>query len=273
MNDSEARWAALVAQGEQLDLLEGALLVAGTGRAVDEPRTRAAFEALLQAARARLSGVTGEAERLEALLAFFYAEQGFHGDAEDYHHPRNSHLDQVLARRAGIPITLALLLVELGRRLGVPLAGVGFPGHFLVRCEGQPPLLLDPFAGGRRWSEQECRERFRRITGGKVRFHPRYLEPAPRIEVLARMLRNLKGAHLRRGEHEPALAAISRLLLVDPAAHEELRDRGQLHMQRGAWREASADLREYLRRQPQAPDRPEVQAWLDSCQTGLWSMN
>lgn len=270
---ARARLAALVARGEELDLLEGALLIASTGRTLDLARARADFEALAEEARARLAGVTGEVERLEALLAFVYGERGFRGDAEGYDHPRNSHLDQVLARRAGIPITLAVLLIELGRRLGVPLAGVGFPGHFLVRFQGRPMRLLDPFHGGRALSEQECRERFRQVTGGKVRFHPRYLEPAPRLEVLARMLRNLKGAHLRRGERAQAREAITRLLLVDPGAHEELRDRGRLHMEQGAWVEARADLGEYLRRVPQAPDRAAVQGWLDACQAQLWSLN
>lgn len=272
--EARARLRELAAQGEELDLFEGALLVATTGRPdLDLAAVRAQLQALVSRARERLREFEGGPERLDALLRFVYQEQGFVGDEADYHHPRNSHVDQVLSRRAGIPISLAVVLVELGRRLGVPLAGVGFPGHFLVRFLADPPTLLDPFAGGRRLTEQDCRELFRRVTGGGVRFDPRCLLPAPRREVLARMLRNLKGAHLRRGELDQALEATTRLLLVDPEAHEELRDRGRLRLRQGDLSQGREDLLEYLRRAPQAPDRTEVQGELERAQARLWSLN
>lgn len=259
---------------DELDLLEGALLVATTVRPeLDLERARAAFEALALAARERLRGVAGEEERLAALLRFVYEERGFHGDEEDYDHPRNSDLPAVLERGAGLPITLAIVLCELGRRVGVPLRGVGFPGRFLVRFEGAPGVFIDPFQGGRRLSEQDCRELFRQVTGGKLRFHPRWLEPAPGREVLARMLRNLKGAFLRRDQLERALEAITRLLLVEPDAVEELRDRGRLRLRRRDWSGARTDLVEYLRRAPGAADRAEVEAELARAQLEVWSLN
>lgn len=259
---------------DELDLLEGALLVATTVRPeLDLAGGRAAFEALAAAARERLRGIAGEEERLQALLAFVYEERGFHGDEEEYDHPRNSDLAQVLERRAGLPITLAVLLCELGRRVGVPLRGVGFPGHFLVRFLGQPGVFLDPFERGRRLSEQDCRELFRKVTGGQVRFHPRWLEPASGREVLARMLRNLKGAFLRRDQLDHALEAITRLLLVDPGAVEELRDRGRLHLRRRDWARARADLGEYLERVPEAADKEQIEAELVRAQLETWSLN
>ena len=124
--------------------------------------------------------------------------EGFRGNDADYYDPRNSYLDHVLDRRVGIPITLAVVLMEVARRVGITLEGVSMPGHFLVRLPGEPPVLLDPFEGGRLLSEGECERRFRSVQGPAAPFDPGYLEPVGTIAILARMLNNLRSIHLQR---------------------------------------------------------------------------
>lgn len=154
----------------------------------------------IDAQRARLdelAAACGEPVLAEVTNVLFGVE-GFRGNDVDYYDPRNSYLDQVLERRVGIPITLSVVLMEVARRVGIGLDGVSMPGHFLVRLTGEPPILLDPFEGGRLLGEAECVARFHAVQGPAAPFDPGYLEPVGTIAILARMLNNLRTVHLQR---------------------------------------------------------------------------
>ncbi len=249
----------------EIDLAEGALLVAAALQpGLDLDAERARLEVLGAEAAARLDGVAGgegrcgDGERLRRLTAFLYGEQGFDGDRESYEHPDNSLLNRVLDRRRGIPLSLALVLIETGRRAGVPLVGVGFPGHFLVRHACHCDIVLDPFAAGRPLTRAECEALLARVTGGGAEFHPRLLAPAPRLEVLLRLLNNLQAAYLKRGDAAPALTTLDLALRLIPGDPVRLRARGMLRLRSCDFAGAADDLGRYLEACPEAPDRGAV---------------
>jgi regulator of sirC expression with transglutaminase-like and TPR domain len=134
------------------------------------------------------------------LLSALFDRARFAGNAADYYDPRNSYLDQVLARGVGIPITLSVLAMEVGRRVGVPLAGVGMPGHFLVRDQVDPDVFVDPFHGGRRLGAHDCRDVFQRSMGRQAPWYDGYLEPVSRAAIIERMLANLRLGFQRKGD-------------------------------------------------------------------------
>lgn len=191
--DASDRFAELVGGPESILAMcldEAALLIAAHARADDDALDVAAYLRRLDEIAASCKEPTGE-----ALLHQLFEVEGFTGDAERYYDPRNSYLDEVIERRLGIPITLSLVVVEVGRRLEVPVVPIGMPGHFLVRVDG---ALVDPFEGGRRLSLDECSERFRAIYGPDAPFDPALLEPAAPHDIVARMLANLRQVHLSR---------------------------------------------------------------------------
>jgi regulator of sirC expression with transglutaminase-like and TPR domain len=128
---------------------------------------------------------------VDALVQHLFVREGFAGDRTDYHDPRNSYLDHVLRRRVGMPITLAAVLVETGRRLGIDLVGVGMPGHFLVREGNDPDGFIDPYHLGSRITAAACEARFRSLHGPNAHFHPGYLDPVPSRAIVHRVLNNL----------------------------------------------------------------------------------
>ena len=140
------------------------------------------------------------APTLDALRRYLFAELGFAGNRRDYYDPDNSLLDQVVRRRVGIPITLSLLMLEVGRRLGVPLAGVAMPGHFLVRDKVDPEVFVDPFARGAVLDRRGCQARFAAIHGSDAVFDPDFLEPVPRRAIVSRMLANLEAVATARAD-------------------------------------------------------------------------
>jgi regulator of sirC expression with transglutaminase-like and TPR domain len=221
--------------------------------------------------RARLARVDGAEERVVGLNEFLFAELGYRGNAEDYYDPRNSYLNEVIDRRTGIPITLSVLYMELGRRIGLPLQGVSFPGHFLVRLRLRGGMLvLDPFTGGVPQSERDLRERLQRVIPAGVADRvpvaelplDQFLEPATNRQILARMLRNLKGIYREADRPESMLDVLNRMLLVAPDASAELRDRGMVYQRLECYRAALQDLKDYAEREPDAPDQDEVRVKL-----------
>lgn len=180
--------------------------------------------------------------------------EGIRGNDEDYYDPRNSYLDEVLDRRLGIPITMSVVFLEVGRRLGLSLAGVSMPGHFLVRLLGEPPILLDPFVGGGLLSESECEARFRAVQGPAVPFDPAFLEPVATVDIVARMLNNLRSVHLER-QDSVALDWVLQLRgLLPGASLDERSERAGVLVAQARFDEA-ADLLEQL-----AEDAPDAKA-------------
>lgn len=242
---------------EEIDLTEAALwIAAAVDPEVDPEAQLARFDEL--AAGVEPPAGAGEGQRVARLVSRLYDELGFAGDCDSYYHPDNSLLHRVLDRRRGIPLTLAMVLIEVGRRVGVPLLGVGFPGHFLVRHATQPELVLDPFDGGRPLTRHECVELLARIAGDTVPFRSCLLMPTPKRGILVRLLDNLHGAHLRRDEAPEALAALDLSLLLAPEDGPRIRARGMLRLRLCDFGGAAEDLERYLELVPEAPDAGSV---------------
>jgi len=191
-----------------VELDRGALLIASELR--DEPIDVSAQLTRLDEMADALPEPT-----LDGLTRRIFDELGFQGNAGDYYDPHNSYLDSVLDRRRGIPITLSVLCIEVGRRAGVPLAGVGMPGHFLLRDQVDRSLYVDPYRRGRRLDRDGCAELFRQIQGPTATFDPSMLEPVDSTQILTRMLANLRIIFTSRGDRF-RLAQVLRLLVGLP---------------------------------------------------------
>jgi len=249
----------------EMDLLEGALLVArdarpGLDRVMIEQQIDELAEPLT---RRQLAGLPAAAQA-RALADQLFVRAGFRGNTADYYDPRNSFLDEVLARRTGIPISLSVLYVEVARRAGVRASPVGFPGHFLASIDDGDGsrLVIDPFNGGGVRSEEALGELLRR-SGSTLEYSEELLAPTPVRQVVSRMLMNLRGVYTMRGEYARLLVVFDRLLELWPDSIDELRDRGFLFARLGAPDAALADLARYLERAPHAADAAEVRAWYD----------
>jgi regulator of sirC expression with transglutaminase-like and TPR domain len=192
-----------------------------------------------------------------ALSDYLFTEERFTGNQIHYEDPRNSFLNEVLDRRTGIPITLALVYMEVARRAGVHVEGVNFPGHFLVRApvarhpfDDSPDLIIDAFHGGALLSEDACRELLRQHAGDEAVFDYRLLGRATKPQILARMLLNLKRVYVRLHSFPQARDVTELLLAVDPSAAHELRDRGLLAYNLKDFSAALRDLQAYLQIAP-----------------------
>ena len=164
----------------------------------------------------------------------------------------------------GIPLSLGIVLLEVGWRLGLPLVGVNFPGHFLVRFKGDAiALLIDPYDGGAVRFEDEAQELLDRVYGGTIRVKDSFLNPATKREMLVRLLMNLKSLYLNERDHSRALAAVERILLIRPISAGEIRDRGVILARLGRKEEALAQLEAYLNVAPEAADSPRILGMVD----------
>ena len=238
------------------DLAAPALLIARLGYPrLDPTPYLARLEAMGGAAADRLAAVTRADPRgpIDALNRFLFEDQGFSGNTGDYDDPRNSFLNQVLDRRTGIPITLAVVYIEVARRAGIRVDGVNFPGHFLLRFpfgpddDARSAVFVDPFHRGSILSEGDCRSLLRRHAGDSVEFDSRLLAPATKQQILVRMLGNLKRLYVRMRSFPQGLAITDLLLAIDPSALHELRDRGLLSYHVNDYAAALRDLEAYLR--------------------------
>jgi regulator of sirC expression with transglutaminase-like and TPR domain len=183
---------------------------------------------------------------------YLFDDQRFVGNRDQYEDPRNSCLNEVLDRRMGIPITLSVVYMEVGRRAGLHVDGVNFPGHFLVRFpnamgRGRRGLIIDPFHGGALLSEQECRSLLQKHVGSEVAFSRSLLAPATRTQIIVRMLLNLKRIYVRMRSFPQARDVTELLLAVTPSALSELRDRGLLAYHLNDITGALRDLQTYLK--------------------------
>ncbi|HEY8554406.1 MAG TPA: tetratricopeptide repeat protein [Burkholderiales bacterium] len=248
---------------EELDLAEAALLVAADEYPdLDVARYLHRLDELAAGVRRQLPSEASFEDTLVALNDFLFEQQGFSGNTDDYYDPRNSFLNEVLDRKLGIPITLSILYMEIGRRLGLSLQGVSFPGHFLVKTEtDEGDVVLDPFLGGVVLSEedlvQRLRDRFGEENAPRGPLAP-LLQAAGKKEILVRMLRNLKAIYLRDQRYDRALTVLDRILLIAPDLAEEVRERAQLYERLECFRPALADLRRYLSLNPTDPNAADL---------------
>jgi regulator of sirC expression with transglutaminase-like and TPR domain len=218
---------------------------------LDQTATRDSLARFGDRAAARLEKLAGAPprERIRELNAVLFDEAGFEGDRLHYDDLRNSCLNAVVARRRGIPITLSLVYMEVAARAGVKTKGVSFPGHFLVRCEGEEhheDLIVDPFTGGVELSETDCRRLLVNHAGDEAVFTSELLDPAEPRAIVERMLINLKRLYVRQQAFADARRVCDLLLAIDPAAAEERRDRGLLSFHLGDMGAALRDLETYL---------------------------
>jgi len=248
---------------QELNLAEAALLIARDEYpALDVEAYLRQIDELATGVQQRLPAQAGLEDTLVALNQFLFVEQGFSGDMDNYDDPRNSFLNEVLDRKRGIPITLSILYMEVGRRLGLPLKGVSFPGHFLVKFttrEGE--VVLDPFSGGCLMSKEDLEQMLEDTFGAaEAAYAPleRLLISANKKEILVRMLRNLKGAYLRRERHDKALTVVNQILLIQPDQPDEVRDRGRIYEHLECYRAALENYQSYLAQRPGAGDAPDV---------------
>ena len=253
-------WNALARIGDdELPLLGTALLIASDEYPdLDVGEYAARFDAWVEALRPGFERGTDLPSRLTAINRYLFDEVGFAGKDHDYDDPRNSYLNQVLDRKLGIPISLALVQMEVTRRLGMPLDGVSFPGHFLVRLPVDDGILvLDPFNKGRPVSAEELRERASPHLGGQAPDDQQLLQilaPASHRAILMRMLRNLKGLYQHTGDWERVARSADRLLKLSPNGPDALRDRGLAYRELGYAKGARDDLARYLQLAPEADD-------------------
>jgi len=213
-------------------------------------------------------------ERLHRLREYLFVEQGFAGNREEPYDPRNSFLNDVLDRRKGIPISLSLVLMEVGKRLGLAVEGIGLPGHFIAGARfGDSQILLDPFNAGALLTPEACEELVGRALGRQVTLKPEHFAPVSRRRLLARMLANLKGIYWQREAWDRVVGAIDRLLVLDPKAAGEWRDRGFAWTKLGEIRRGLVDWERYLTEFPNAADHEAVKGHLRKARQKLAQLN
>src|SRR5512145_1995171 len=188
--------------------------------------------------------------RIRRFNQYLFADERFVGNRDKYEDPRNSCLNEVLDRRTGIPITLSVVYMEVARRAGLQVDGINFPGHFLVRCpetQNSPFLIIDPFHAGALLSEHKCRLLLQKHVGSEVAFSKSLLAPATRVQIIVRMLLNLKRIYVHMRSFPQARDVTELLLAVTPSALSELRDRGLLAYHLNDVTAALRDLQAYLK--------------------------
>jgi regulator of sirC expression with transglutaminase-like and TPR domain len=261
----DARFRQIIQRPDQdIDLAEAALLIAKTAYPdLDVQGYLRRIDDLARGLRARVPEDSRAGDLIIALNRFLFEEQGFAPNVDDYYDPRNSFLNDVLERRVGIPISLSVLYMEVGRRAGLALQGVSFPGHFLVKCQvEQGMVILDPYCGGISLTLQDLQQRLREVRGGEVSraIVAGLLVSANKTEILARMLGNLKAIYLEQQHYARALSIIDWIVALRPDEAAEVRDRGFTYLKLECFRAALEDLERYLEMVPAAEDLNEIRA-------------
>jgi len=241
---------------EKIDLGRAALTIALIDYpSLDIPDYLARIDQLAREVTSRLDSEADTYRSLAALNYVLFKRHGFHGNRKDYFDPKNSFLNEVIERKTGIPITLSVLYMEVARRVGLALDGVGFPGHFLVKCVGDADeIVIDPFNGGEIKSREDIDTLLFNLYGGKVLFHSDFLAPSTKKDILKRMLANLKAIYINGNDLVKSLSVLDRLMILDPASAEDARDRGVVYLRLECYAQAREDFETYLRLRPDAED-------------------
>ncbi|HEY6367582.1 MAG TPA: tetratricopeptide repeat protein [Candidatus Binatia bacterium] len=219
----------------------------------------ARIDQLAADAQARLGSEADVQRTIAVLNNVLFREHGFRGNRENYFDPRNSFLNEVLDRRTGIPISLSVLYMEVAQKIALPLQGVGFPGHFLVKYTGiNEEIVIDPFNQGEIRSQKNLQTMLNRLYGRKVNFDPDFLAAVTNKQILRRMLNNLELIYLRQNDLTKGLSIVERLLVLDPGSAEDIRDRGIIYLRLECFKQALEDLQRYLSLAPQAEDAAAI---------------
>ncbi len=262
-------------EDEQVDLIRGALAIARTQYPnLDIEDYAGRIEKMARHAAA-LSPDMDPQRTLSALNKVVFEQGNLRGNREDYYDPRNSFLNDVLDRGLGIPITLSIIYMEVAKRIGLPLSGVGMPGHFLLKHYGKDgqERLIDCFNRGDILSRQDCQARLDEIYSGEMKLRPEFLHPITRRQILTRMLNNLKTVYLSTRNFRKALPLADLVLVIYPRSAEDLKQRALLRFSMGLQRLAAEDLDQYLKVSPNASDAEDIRQMSLSVRRMLALMN
>lgn len=257
MEDARQEFAALISR-DPIPLATGALLIAKEEYGnLDVAHYAGCLDELAREVGPWMSGGS-VVERVKALSRFLFEHKGFAGNRLSYGDPRNSFLNEVLERRLGIPITLSIVYLEVGWRLGLELEGISFPGHFLVGVpDDREGLIVDPFERGMLLTRQDLEQRLSKAYGRQVRIPPSAMQAATARQILARVLRNLRHIYTAASDWPRALAALDRVLMLQPRAIDDLLERARLFEMLECFGPALDDLQNFVRI---APEHPAVDA-------------
>ena len=213
---------------------------------------------------AERAGVDADAFRTIAALNFvLFARHGFRGNRDDYYDPKNSFLNEVIERKTGIPITLSVLYMEVAGRVGLTVEGIGFPGHFMVKTEADGnEIVIDPFNSGDIKTEEDLTAMVQQMYGGKLGFRREFLAPVSKKQILTRVLTNLKVIYAKADDMVKTLGTLDRLLILDPASTDDIRDRGVIYTRLECYGQAKDDFERYLELAPDADDAAAVREQL-----------
>lgn len=263
-------------EDERIDLLRAALTIARTQYPqLDIDSYIYRVDAIARRVAARIRDIGDIAQTIYALNTVLFKEEQLCGNRENYYDPRNSFLNDVLDHRLGIPITLALIYMEVARRIGFPLFGVGMPGHFLLKhydVEGRQ-VLIDAFNSGHILSARDCRQRLQEIYDGQLTFQPEFLMSVSRRQMLTRILNNLKTIYLSTRNFRKALPIVDLILVIYPRSPEDVKQRALLRYSLGQMRGAIEDLDDYLKMSPEASDADEIRQTALSIRRGQAMLN
>ena len=249
---------------EYIDLAKAALYIAQEEYSeLDIDEYLNALDTMAVELEERLPSENYPLKIIQCINKYLYDDLKFTGNNQNYYDPQNSFLNDVIDRRVGIPITLALIYIEIARRIDFPMIGIGMPGHFLIRPDiSEVEIFVDAFNNGEILFPQDCQERLSQIYQQNVTLQPEFLAPVTKKQYLGRMLTNLKYIYLKQQELEKALSYVERILLLFPSAALEIRDRGLLSYQIGRFNQASIDLQTYLQQVPDAQDANTIRRLL-----------
>jgi regulator of sirC expression with transglutaminase-like and TPR domain len=276
---SALTWDDILAQPrEAMNLAQAALVIAADEyRSLDIAAYVRRIDDIAYTFKQRLRADISAADTLPLLNRYLFDELGFAGNSDDYYDPRNSYLNDVIDRKLGIPITLSVLYIEVGRRLGLKLSGVSFPGHFLVKCTLRDgAVVLDAYAKGASLGIKDLQARLRSLSGSAAvppEAVMRMLGSAPPSEIIARMLRNLKAIHVERGEKTRALTAMNRVVDLCPDAADAYRERARLLEDLECFRAALADCEMVLQLNPKPPDESTLRGKIAALRERVWRLN
>ncbi len=257
MPEARRQFAALIARPHgEFRLAEAALYLAR--EEYPDMSVRAyldRIDAMAETIKAEMGLELDPVQIVQEINSHLFETLGLQGNRDSYYDPRNSFLNEVIDRGLGITITLSVIYIEVGRLVGLPIAGVGMPGHFIVQYTAQPePFWIDPFERGAMMTRDACVERLHNFYGEQLPWHDEFLAPISDHDILRRMLNNLKHGYARLNDYHRVLGAIERILLLSPEMPTEVRDRGFVHYQLGNLQAALYDLQRYLELFQEAPD-------------------
>ncbi|MCH7738274.1 MAG: transglutaminase family protein [Chloroflexi bacterium] len=233
---------------------------------IDVPSYMAQLDAFAAQVSLQVNYETAPADLAGAIAGYLFGEVGFHGNSGEYYSPENSFLNRVLETHTGIPITLSLLFLEVGRRLGLRCSGVGLPGHFIVGLDDSGEYL-DPFNGGGSLSSEDCRTLVRNMSGGRLIWTDEFLATSTKRDILFRMLNNLKSVYMQSEEYTKAVGVIQRMAIISPGLPSLYQEQAWCHAQQLEYRLAIGVLEGYLEEAGDPEDAKQVKEQIN----GLWA--